>query len=295
MPVLVPLAASAAAYFGAGAVVSGLALSGLTAAVVGVVSGAVIGAAVGALGAAFTGGDIGKGALYGALGGAVAGGFAGYAAGAASPSGASGMTVEGANAAELGRNGITSPAGAAGGGAEKAAELGLGKATLIGSGLETAGTAASGWAQGEAQKEMNDENLAAAKEARQGEFEQRLEEIRASHQARLEEIGHQNGGALELADKNNAAAMAQLQTKIGADKDTVAAANQREDGKIKGFNDSIRGTDANLFNRPTFQFEPTGQGDSFESGFNEAVAAKDPGAPTPEQLAEAERQKKAAA
>ena len=271
MPVLIPLAASAAAYFGAGAVVTGLALTGLTATLVGVVAGAVVGAAVGALGAAVTGGDIGKGALFGALGGAVAGGFAGWNAGvtASAAEGTSSNLINAKHASDStllanAEKGL-SVKQKAGGGLFGGGKVGLGKATLIGSGLETVGSAASGWAQGEAQKDINKENL----EAKDKEFDQRLKEIQEQHSARMGEIGAQNDGAMAVAGIQADSAMNQLNTRIAADKDTVATASKREDDKIKGFNDSVVGVNNNLFNRPDLDLSGD---ESFSSGFDDAVA-----------------------
>jgi hypothetical protein len=92
-------------------------------------------------------------------------------------------------------------------------------------------------------------------------------------------INEQTSAQMALADKNNQASMDQLNTRIGAEKDATNAAYGREDAKIAGFNESIRGTDANLFTRPTFKFD-TGAGNNntvFDSEFA-AAAGQSPNA-----------------
>ncbi len=281
MPVLIPIIAAAASAAFATTVSAAIGLTALVGATVGsMIAGAVIGAAVGAVGAAITGGDIGKGALWGAVGGAVAGGFAGWA----STSGSAAGEAAAASSTNLSQ-GTASPAimdaaaGSTGSGGGGGAGLGLGSisegsGTMGAAAITTSGQAISGYAQGQAQEEAAKEAAEAAEKARKEEFDQRIKEIMLSHEQRMGEIGSQTSGALALADKNNAAAMEQLNTRIGAEKDAVGAANAREDKKIAGFNESIRGTDENLFNRPTFDFAQEQQQDAFSSGFDEAVAAK---------------------
>ena len=300
MPVLVPIVAAGAAYFG-GAAVAGAAIgAGLVAAgsigaaVVGAVAGAVIGAAVGAIGTAITGGDIGKGALYGAVGGAVAGGFAGY--GAAGGAG-SGSSTGSSSSIAIGDLSVKEGAFAGGKGltGSQMTNTGtvglkeLGKANMYSSLISTAGEMAQGYATGEAQAEMNKETLQAEKEAQQALFDQRIKEIQESHKARMAEIAA-SGGGLAVAKENNAAAMEQLKTRIAADREAVAAKEKREDDKLAGFNESIRGTDENLFNRPTFDFNPANDPTAFDSGFDQAVAAKQL---TPEELELLKQQAKA--
>ncbi|MBE0582145.1 MAG: hypothetical protein IH612_00125, partial [Desulfofustis sp.] len=79
--------------------------------------------------------------------------------------------------------------------------------------------------------------------------------IMESHSARMEEIGLQGASQRDIAADNNSAAMARLQTEIGARKDEVATASKREDDKIKGFNDSVMGTDIKGFQRPKLTFD----------------------------------------
>jgi len=319
MPVLIPIIVAGAAYIGSTAVVgmaitAGMVAAGSFAAIaVGVVAGAVIGAAVGAIGAAVTGGDIGKGALWGAVGGAVAGGFAGWSATPSTTATATtgtgeglGTTYgEGANMVQGTGTNIDAAASQQSilGGAGKLTD-GMGAAAIT-----TAGNAISGYAKGEAAAGMSEEQIAAADKARQEEFAQRMKEIEANHAASMESINAQTASQMAQADKNNAAQMAMLQTRIGADKDTVTQAQAREDQKVAGYNESVRGTDADLFNRPTFKFEP-GAESEFDSGFNDAVAQSPnnaggaatgsaQGEPvatiTVEQLAEIKKQQEAAA
>lgn len=301
MPVLVPIVAAGAAYFG-GAAVTGAAIGAgmvaagsIGAAVVGAVAGAVIGAAVGAIGTAITGGDIGKGALYGAVGGAVAGGFAGYGAAGGAGSGSSTGTSSSIAIGDLSvkEGAFAGGQGLAGSGAAAntgtAGLMELGKANMYGSLISTAGEMAQGYATGEAQAEMNKETLQAQKEAQQAQFDQRIKEIQESHKARMAEIAA-SGGGLAVAKENNAAAMEQLKARIAADREAVAAKEKREDDKLAGFNESIRGTDENLFNRPTFDFNPANDPTAFDSGFDQAVAAKQL---TPEELEILKQQAKA--
>ncbi len=300
MPVLVPIVAAGAAYFG-GAAVTGAAIGAgmvaagsIGAAVVGAVAGAVVGAAVGAIGTAITGGDIGKGALYGAVGGAVAGGFAGYGAAGGAGSGSSTGSSSSITIGDL----TVKEGGFAGGKGltgSQTTNVGidglkeLGKANMYGSLIGTAGEMAQGYATGEAQAEMNKETLQAQKEAQQALFDQRIKEIQESHKARMAEIAA-SGGGLAVAKENNAAAMEQLKARIAADREAVAAKEKREDDKLAGFNESIRGTDENLFNRPTFDFNPANDPTAFDSGFDQAVAAKQL---TPEELEILKQQAKA--
>lgn len=301
MPVLVPIVAAGAAYFG-GAAVTGAAIGAgmvaagsIGAAVVGAVAGAVVGAAVGAIGTAITGGDIGKGALYGAVGGAVAGGFAGYGAAGGAGSGSSTGSSSSITIGDLSvkEGGFAGGKGLTGSGAANTGTAGLmelGKANMYGSLISTAGEMAQGYATGEAQAEMNKETLQAQKEAQQAQFDQRIKEIQESHKARMAEIAAGGGGSLAAAKENNAAAMEQLKTRIAADREAVAAKEKREDDKLAGFNESIRGTDENLFNRPTFDFNPANDPTAFDSGFDQAVAAKQL---TPEELELLKQQAKA--
>lgn len=300
MPVLVPIVAAGAAYFG-GAAVTGAAIGAgmvaagsIGAAVVGAVAGAVIGAAVGAIGTAITGGDIGKGALYGAVGGAVAGGFAGYGAAGGAGSGSSTGTGSSITIGDLSvkEGAFEGGKGLTGGQMTNTGIDGLkelGKANLYGSLIGTAGDMAQGYATGEAQAEMNKETLQAQEEAQQAQFDQRIKEIQESHKARMAEIAA-SGGGLAVAKENNAAAMEQLKARIAADREAVAAKEKREDDKLAGFNESIRGTDENLFNRPTFDFNPANDPTAFDSGFDQAVAAKQL---TPEELELLKQQAKA--
>ncbi len=281
MPVLIPLIAAGAAYFGAGLAVgamvtAGMVVAGSVAAVVaGVVVGAVIGAAVGAVGAAVTGGDIGEAALWGAVGGAVAGGFAGFAAGA----GAGAVTGEGMTVAGEGSSGFaTQSMGTGGAGAGASKGLGdVATAALI----TTGGEAVMGYAAGAAAGDIAVEDRAEAERVRQETFEQQMKQIGANHENRMKEIGAQTDTSLALADKNNAASMDQLNTRIGADSDTAAAVISDRESEQGQLNDSILGTDANLFDRPTFKFENTA---SFDSGFEEAAEQSPNATPlTPEE------------
>lgn len=268
MPVLIPIIAAGAAYFAAGAVVTAIAVTGITAVVVGVVVGAVVGAAVGAIGAAVTGGDIGEGALWGAVGGAVAGGFAGFAAGAAN-------TANASNAANASLASDSTKLAAA----EKGLSSGSSSSLLSGVSdtaqgalVTSAGDMISGYAQGEAAGGIAAEDRAAAEKARQDNFLDQMDMISANHSNSMESIREQADNTLALADKNNAAAMDQLNTRIGADKDAAKATIADREAEQSQFNDSIMGTDANLFDRPTFNFNPAEDTAAFDSGFDEAAA-----------------------
>jgi len=261
MPVLIPIIAAGAAYFAAGAVVTAIAVTGITAVVVGVVVGAVVGAAVGAIGAAVTGGDIGEGALWGAVGGAVAGGFAGFAAGAANTSAAS-LASDSTKLAAA-EKGISSNSSSLLSGVSDTAQGAL---------VTSAGDMISGYAQGEAAGQIAAEDRAAAEKARQDNFLDQMDMISANHSNNMESIREQADNSLALADKNNAAAMEQLNTRIGADKDAAKATIADREAEQSQFNDSIMGTDANLFDRPTFNFNPAEDTAAFDSGFDEAAA-----------------------
>ena len=277
MPVLIPIIAAGAAYFGTGLVLGtafGVAMSAAVGSVVaGVIVGAVIGAAVGAIGAAVTGGDIGEGALWGAIGGAVAGGFAGFGAGAGAVTG-EGMTVAGEGSSGF----ATQSMGTGGAGAGASKGLGdVATAALITTGGETI----AGYANGAAAGDIAVEDRAEAERVRQETFEQQMKQIGANHENRMKEIGAQTDTSLALADKNNAASMDQLNTRIGADSDTAAAVISDRESEQGQLNDSILGTDANLFDRPTFKFENTA---SFDSGFEEAAEQSPNATPlTPEE------------
>jgi len=283
MPVLIPIIAAGAAYFGAGLAVgamvtAGMVVAGSVAAVVaGVVVGAVIGAAVGAIGAAVTGGDIGEAALWGAVGGAVAGGFAGFGVTAPAQGGAHGANTAAMNAAAQG-GGMGTGMGTGGAGAGASKGLGdVATAALI----TTGGEAVMGYANGAAAGDIAVEDRAEAERVRQETFEQQMKQIGANHENRMKEIGAQTDTSLALADKNNAASMDQLNTRIGADSDTAAAVISDRESEQGQLNDSILGTDANLFDRPTFKFENTA---SFDSGFEEAAEQSPNATPlTPEE------------
>lgn len=295
MPVLVPIAIAGASYFGASVAVGAMITAGMVtassigAAVAGVVVGAVIGAAVGAIGSLVTGGDIGEGALWGAVGGAVAGGFAGF--------NAAGATANTSISASTG-HGVVDSSGAAietSGAAASEAGKGLlgmsdGAGALLGAGVSTAGSALVGLAQGEAAGDQQAESQYYQDQVRSDTFEKSMATIREEHNNRMAELGLQGDNSLALADKNNDAAMDQLNARIHADKDAVAAANGREDELSNRFNDSIVGTNKKLFDRPNLDFSEANQQDiAFNSGFDEAVATKS-GELTPEQLAELEQQ-----
>jgi hypothetical protein len=282
MPVLIPIIVAGAAYFGTGAVLAtafGTAMVGAVGATVaGVVVGAVIGAAVGAIGAAVTGGSIGKGALWGAVGGAVAGGVAGYGSVAA---GASEAESVGANFLSPGQAAAAQNAPLAATTEATKEGMSAGAGLVLSSGVETAGDMMTGYAQGEAAGKISEEDRAAAEQARKEQFEQNLKELRIAHSGRMDEIRKQGAIQENLADKNNSSQMALLNTRIGADKDTAQATINDRENEQGQFSDSVMGTDANLFNRPTFAFDPgTAVGPNFDSGFDEAAAAS-PNAPQP--------------
>jgi len=286
MPVLIPIIVAGAAYFGTGAVLAtafGAAMVGAVGATVaGVVVGAVIGAAVGAIGAAVTGGDIGKGALWGAVGGAVAGGFAGYGAAGSSP------TTSVNNASLNALNGQTGAAGADTGllgTTTTEAGMSTGEGMMYGSMVETAGKAVTGYAQGEAAGDIAAEDRAAAEKTREEQFAQNMKEIQANHENSMAAIAEQGGASMALADKNNTASMDRLNTGIGADKDTANAVIADRESEQNQFNESVMGTDKDLFNRPTFDFNPGAENTaSFDSGFRDA-AEQSPNTPslTPEE------------
>lgn len=284
MPVLIPIIAGGAAYFGSTIAVGAMVSAGMVAAgsiaatIAGVVVGAVVGAAVGAIGALATGGDIGKGALMGAFAGAIGGGFAGFNAAAPVPDAVTMAAPEVSSLNEI--SSISGGGAGAGGGVTDSA---------MGAAITTGGQMVTGFAQGEAAAEQSAQSRADADKQRQEDFLNRMEEIRMNHSSRLAEIGVQGDQSLALADKNNAASMAQLNTRIGADKATVDAANADRDKLTANFNESIMGTDANLFNRPTLDVESELKNDQFASGFDEAVAQK----LTPEQILELQQQQTA--
>lgn len=293
MPALIPVVAAVAAYAGSGAIVAALALEGFAAIAVGVIAGAVIGAAVGAIGAAITGEDIGKNALYGAIGGAVAGGFAGYSTGVSNASGVSSANSisasENAAAGRIANAGSSlSSGGGSGAGSGGFFSSDMAKSALV----TTAGTSLSGYYQSKAAEEAADKAAKEAEKRQQADFAQRMKEITANHEGSMAQISAQAGAQLRLADKNNAAAMDQLNTRITADKDTVETANKREDDLRAGFNESVVQTDADLFNRPTFDFNTDEA--AFDSGFDEAIASRNL---TEEELAAiaAEKERQAAA
>ena len=276
MPVLIPIIVAGAAYAGAAYVVTAFALVGMAAFVTGVVVGAVIGAAVGAIGAAVTGGDIGKGALWGAVGGAVAGGFAGYGAAAGGGGESVGADFISPAEAAAAQNApvVTTEAG-----------MSTGEGLMYGSMVETAGKAATGYAQGEAAGDIAAEDRAAAEKTREEQFAQNMKEIQANHENSMAAIAEQGGTSMALADKNNAASMDRLNTGIGADKDTATAVIADRENEQNQFNDSVLGTDKDLFNRPTFDFNPGAENTaSFDSGFHDA-AEQSPNTPplTPEE------------
>lgn len=135
--------------------------------------------------------------------------------------------------------------------------------------VQTGGQMVSSYAEGKAQQEAAEKAAAAAKEAQREEFDQRMRELMSSHESRMAEIGAQTDNSLALADKNNAAAMEQLNTRIGAENNAVATKTAREDELRTGFNESVMGTDAGLFDRPTFDFAQEQQQASFNSGFSQ--------------------------
>ncbi len=262
---LIPIAAGVGGGMAASAAVGALALEGIAAVVVGVAVGAVAGAAIGAVGAAITGGDIGKGALYGAIGGAVAGGFAGWGAAAEAESSAAmtaeqTVTADGTPVISASNHKILSPEYAA----EKLAgtsEKGLlsslksfgtnNKDLLYSSGVQAIGQGLQGWAQsGEAEKARK-----AASEMRQKEFEQRMAEIRANHEASMAAIEAQGATQEELLDKKIEGQLRLQQDAERAREEEVAAANQREDDKRQAFNNSIVDSNEKVFDRPTLTFK----------------------------------------
>lgn len=281
MPVLIPVVAAWAGSAAAGAfaatAIGGAMVAAIGSTLTGVIVGAVVGAAVGALGAAVMGEDIGKYALYGAIGGAVAGGITGYSAGSADTAISSGASDsvdtslpswEDGVAEKLGSDSTTSLVDTS------TTSKGLLSGIDSGDLLSLGGTAAKGYYDSKTAKENNEADNEQADKARKETFEAQLEQIAASHSARLAEIGSQNGTQLELADKNNAAAMAQLQTRIGADKDAVTSANEREDLKRDRFNESVIGVDSTLFERPTLSFD-SGRGDTeFDSGIDNSSSSQ---------------------
>jgi hypothetical protein len=294
MPVLIPIVVAAAAWgsaafavSAAGAFIFGGMVAAIGSTLTGMVVGAVVGAAVGAVGAAITGGDIGKGALWGAVGGAVVGGLTGFMAGGSSlatgaADGAGGATAYGEAGYGANPSLVSQVTGPTTSTVVNGTEAGSGS-LMNGMGaaaVTTAGSALSGMAGGEAAAESQTEALAAAEKERKEQFAQRMQEIQANHENSMAQIGEQTAAQMAQADKNNESQMALLNTRIGADKDTVSTATAREKEKIAGFNDSVRGTDATLFDRPTLSFEPGAdmtKDIAFNSGFEEA-AAKSPNA-----------------
>jgi len=291
MPVIVPIVIAVAAYAASAAVVSAFALVGFAALAVGAVVGAVVGAAVGAIGAAIQGQDIGEGALWGAVGGAVAGGFAGYMSDGGASSTAAGSSESMASTGV--KTGVyQSSTGEVVTGAGTTSEIGASSSLMDGMGaaaVTTGGSMISNYAKGEAGAESNADAIAAAEKERKETFEQRMKEIQANHESSMASINEQTSAQMALADKNNQAAMDQLNTRIGAEKAATDAAYGREDAKIAGFNESIRGTDENLFTRPTFKFD-TGAGNGntvFDSEFAKASGQSPNAAPqaTPQTAA----------
>ncbi len=252
----------------------------------GMVVGAVVGAVVGGIAAAVTGGDIGKGVLFGAIGGAILGGVSSAIGAMGSTAGST--TINAGNVAA--ESAATDAAFATA--APAAAEAGMtaGEGTMYAAGVTTAGQAVAGYAQGEQAAKANEAALAAQKEAAQTQFEQSMIKMQEEHKLRMEEASGAGNPGAEIARINADSAMNQLNTRIGADKEATAASIADREAEQTALNNSIKGTDKALFDRPTFNFSPGAETEekAFDSGFNEAVAAKPL---TPEEQAIIDQQK----
>lgn len=158
----------------AGAITSGVALTGGMAIAAGVIGGAIIGATIGGLTALVTGGDIGKGLLFGAVGGAVAGGVSGYFQGAGGVDAAMNVGAQGADGMAVSGYGQGLPTSALSKGAEETIKQGASStfmekagAAAIGGGVEGAFKLGSGILGGigtEKAQESEQAFLAAEKE-----------------------------------------------------------------------------------------------------------------------------------
>jgi hypothetical protein len=248
MPVLAGLVGVAASFLGVTSVIGTF--------VVGVVVGAVVGAAVGAVAAAITGGDIGKGALWGAVGGAVAGGFSGYAAAtssAANTINASNVAAQSATTDAM----FAAPATAAPEGIGAGfMDMSTGTGMLGAGAVQAVGQAVSGSASGEAAGKVNEDSIAAAKEAADTKFAQDMDSLQKQHDLRMKELTGTTSAQVELANLNNTSALEAQRQRLAAEKAAVDAANTRTDEQKAAYNESIVGVSPELFKRPVFEFNP---------------------------------------
>jgi hypothetical protein len=253
-----------------------MAMTGITAAVVGTVVGAVVGGALGAIGSLVTGGDIGEGALSGAFAGALGGAFAGFSAPAVdAPSlGASngsygvlqsdvagGVTAK-ANSAISAAQTAVAPEAVKAGGLSSILDSPYGAGAM----LQMGGSLLNGQGAGA----MAEANREAAVEDRDAQFAQRMMEIDINHQNNMAQLAAQAdekyNDDLAIARLNNESAMARQQAQQGHES-TMQTANWQNTADVQQkFNNSVAGVDTTVFQRPVFDFSNATKFEQVASG-----------------------------